>query len=326
MTAYFEDDTCFWSARDFRMTRMPNVFSRSSGRPTAWRADVGDPARRIGCRLGAGVPGIPRRAGSARDGIARAARVRGLRGMGIRVEHEGRNVACDDGAAATRRAARSAAARAPICRRPAMLVAQSHHIDHCNDCSDRSIPASYYFRLDLNDSALTTVLSDGERCARAGAARAIVASRHHHAPRHACFQAKLARRHGRRRGRWPPPNGVRIPSSAIRSAGRSRRIGVVSESKRYVAAFAAKLAEWELLPPSLAKQAGVGHLVAITVRDEKSNVLYRSPGNSAISTAQRTSSRSTSRDSRSRPHSSLAWPAVSFSATPIDSRCCSRCS
>src|SRR6185503_3716011 len=53
--------------------------------------------------------------------------------------------------------------------------------------------------------------------------------------------------------------------------------GVVSESNRFVAAFSAKLAEWDLLPPSLTKQAGEGHLVAITVRDEGGNVVYRSP-------------------------------------------------
>src|SRR5438270_7807621 len=42
---------------------------------------------------------------------------------------------------------------------PVMLVAQNHHIAKCKDCSSE-IPASYYFRLDLNDSALTTVVGD----------------------------------------------------------------------------------------------------------------------------------------------------------------------
>jgi signal transduction histidine kinase len=53
--------------------------------------------------------------------------------------------------------------------------------------------------------------------------------------------------------------------------------GVVSESNRFVAAFAAKMDEWELLPPALLKQAGIGHLVAITVRDDKGNTVYRTP-------------------------------------------------
>src|SRR4029079_15868791 len=43
---------------------------------------------------------------------------------------------------------------------PLMLLEQNHHIAKCKDCSSAS-PASYYFRLDLNDSALTTVLADG---------------------------------------------------------------------------------------------------------------------------------------------------------------------
>src|SRR5690242_2657626 len=42
---------------------------------------------------------------------------------------------------------------------PAMLIAQSHRIAKCKDCASE-IPASYYFRLDLNDTALTTVVGD----------------------------------------------------------------------------------------------------------------------------------------------------------------------
>src|SRR5262249_2746708 len=53
--------------------------------------------------------------------------------------------------------------------------------------------------------------------------------------------------------------------------------GVVSESNRFVAAFSAKLNEWDLLPPSLMKQAGNDHLVSIIVRDDKGNIVYRSP-------------------------------------------------
>jgi len=45
----------------------------------------------------------------------------------------------------------------------------------------------------------------------------------------------------------------------------------------FVAAFSAKLSEWDLLPPSLMKQAGDPHLVSIIVRDDKGNIVYRSP-------------------------------------------------
>lgn len=158
---------------------------------------------------------------------------------------------------------------------PGILVAQARHIDHCNDCS-ASIPASYYFRLDLNDSALTTVLSDGnvarepERLERSWLRDTIT--------RHAIHVFKPNWRAATVVGEV---DGRRLTVSytVVRdTTGRpTAAFGVVSESKRYVAAFAANLAEWELLPPSLAKQAGVGHLVAIIVRDEKGNVLYRSP-------------------------------------------------
>ena len=158
---------------------------------------------------------------------------------------------------------------------PAMLVAQSHHIAKCKGCSSE-IPASYYFRLDLNDSALTTVLSDGsdgrapERLERQWLRDTIT--------RHAVAVFKnnwrVATVVGEVDGRR-----LTVAYTVVRDTlGRAvSAFGVVSESNRFVAAFAAKLAEWELLPPSLAKQTGEGHLVAIIVRDEKDNVLYRSP-------------------------------------------------
>ena len=158
---------------------------------------------------------------------------------------------------------------------PIMLVEQSHHIAKCKDCSSE-IPASYYFRLDLNDSALTTVLGDGtvprepERLERQWLRDTIT--------RHAIdvFRPnwRVATVVGEVDGRR-----LTVAYTVVRDTlGRPvAAYGVVSESNRFVAAFAAKLAEWELLPPALTKQAGAGHLVAITVRDEKSNVLYRSP-------------------------------------------------
>jgi signal transduction histidine kinase len=158
---------------------------------------------------------------------------------------------------------------------PAMLVAQSHHIAKCKDCSSE-IPASYYFRLDLNDTALTTVVSDGgvgrapERLERQWLRDTIT--------RHASAVFKqnwrVATVVGEVDGRR-----LTVAYTVVRdTAGNATAAyGVVSESNRFVAGFAAKLADLELLPPSLAKQTGAGHLVAITVRDEKSNVLYRSP-------------------------------------------------
>jgi signal transduction histidine kinase len=158
---------------------------------------------------------------------------------------------------------------------PAMLVVQNRHIEHCKDCSV-PIPASYYFRLDLNDSALTTVLSDGsparepERLERSWLRDTIT--------RHAIDVFKknwrVATVVGEIDGRR-----LTVGYTIVRDTlGKPvAAYGVVSESKRFAAVFAANLAQWELLPPSLAKQAGAEHLVAITLHDEKGNALYRSP-------------------------------------------------
>ena len=158
---------------------------------------------------------------------------------------------------------------------PMMLVAQSRHVAKCKDCSSE-IPASYYFRLDLNDSALTTVLAEGEgarapeRLERQWLRDTI--SKH----ASAVFKPnwRVATVVGDFDGRR-----LTVSYAVVRdtSGCAVAAYGVVSESNRYVAAFAAKLAEWDLLPPSLARQAGDEHLVAITVRDEKGHVLYRSP-------------------------------------------------
>ena len=158
---------------------------------------------------------------------------------------------------------------------PAMLVAQSHHIAKCKDCSSE-IPASYYFRLDLNDTALTTVVGDGhdgrapERLERQWLRDTI--TRH----ANAVFKQnwRVATVVGEVDGRRLTASYTVVRDTLGRAVAA---YGVVSESNRYVATFAAELAKWDLLPPSLAKQTGEGHLVAITVRDEKGNVLYRSP-------------------------------------------------
>ena len=157
---------------------------------------------------------------------------------------------------------------------PAILVAQSHHIAKCKDCAEE-IPASYYFRLDLNDTALTTIVGDSvgrapERLERQWLRDTIA--------RHASEVFKpnwrVATVVGDVDGRR-----LTVAYTVVRDTlGRcAAAYGVVSESNRYVAAVAANLAKWDLLPPALTKQTGAGHLVAITVRDEKSNVLYRSP-------------------------------------------------
>ncbi|HKW45956.1 MAG TPA: HAMP domain-containing sensor histidine kinase [Gemmatimonadaceae bacterium] len=158
---------------------------------------------------------------------------------------------------------------------PGILVAQARHIEHCNDCS-ASIPASYYFRLDLNDSALTTVLSDGtvarepERLERSWIRDTITRHSIHVFKTNWRVATVVGEVDGRR---------LTVSYTVVRdTTGRPvAAFGVVSESKPYVAAFAANVTKWELLPPSLAKQANDEHLVAITVRDEKNNVLYRSP-------------------------------------------------
>lgn len=158
---------------------------------------------------------------------------------------------------------------------PAMLVIQSHKIAKCKECGS-VIPASYYFRLDLNDTALTTVLSDDgvgrapERLERQWLRDTIT----RHAS--AVFKSnwRVATVVGEVDGRR-----LTVAYTVVRDTldQAVAAYGVVSETNLFVATFAAKLAEWELLPPSLAKQTGAGHLVAITVRDEKNNVVYRSP-------------------------------------------------
>lgn len=159
---------------------------------------------------------------------------------------------------------------------PTMLVEQNRRLAMCKSCSSKEIPASYYFRLDLNDSALTTVLGDGsgsrapDRLERQWLRDTIT--------RHVAnvWQPnwRVATVVGVVDGRrlTVAYTVVRDTSGMVVAA-----YGVVSESNRFVASFAANLAEWELLPPALVKQAGTGHVVAITVRDEKGNVLYRSP-------------------------------------------------
>jgi signal transduction histidine kinase len=158
---------------------------------------------------------------------------------------------------------------------PVMIAEQNRRLDRCTDCSSK-IPASYYFRLDLNDSALTTVLGDGTegrepaRLERQWLRDTIT--------RHATDvwrpNWRVATVVGVVDGRR-----LTVAYTIVRdTTGMAvAAYGVVSESNRFVAAFAAKQAQWELLPPALVKQVGTGHLVAITVRDDKGNVAYRSP-------------------------------------------------
>ena len=158
---------------------------------------------------------------------------------------------------------------------PEMLVVQNRHVAHCGECASE-IPASYYFRLDLDDSALTTTLSEGadarapERLERqwlrdtiAGHARLVFAQ-----------NWRVATVVGEVDGRR-----LTVAYTVVRDTlGRAvAAYGVVSESNRFVAVFSSKLAAWELLPPSLTKQANAQHLVSITVLDDRGNVVYRSP-------------------------------------------------
>lgn len=159
---------------------------------------------------------------------------------------------------------------------PVMLVEQSRRLERCSDCSTAQIPASYYFRLDLNDSALTTVLGDGAEAREP--ARLERQWLRDTITRHA---ADVFRRNWRVATVVGVVDGRRltVAYSVVRDTSGSpvAAYGVVSESNRFIAAFAANMNEWELLPPALVKQAGIGHLVAITVRDDKGNTVYRTP-------------------------------------------------
>jgi len=158
---------------------------------------------------------------------------------------------------------------------PAMLVAQNRRVARCKECGFE-IPASYYFRLDLDDSALTTVLSEApearapDRLERQWLRDTIAGHAGHVFDQHWRVATVVGEVNGRR---------LTVAYAVVRDTiGQViAAYGVVSESNRFVAAFSAKLSDWELLPPSLIKQAGGGHLVAITVRDDKGNVVYRSP-------------------------------------------------
>ena len=158
---------------------------------------------------------------------------------------------------------------------PEMLLVQNRHVARCKQCAFE-IPASYYFRLDLNDTALTTVLSespearDPDRLERQWLRDTITGHARQVFDQHWRVATVVGEVDGRR---------LTVAYAVVRDTlGRAvAAYGVVSESNRFVAAFSAKLADWDLLPPSLIKQAGGGHLVAITVRDDKGNVVYRSP-------------------------------------------------
>lgn len=158
---------------------------------------------------------------------------------------------------------------------PVMLVEQKRRLERSEEQSVQ-IPASYYFRLDLDDSALTTVLSDGTD-ARAPA-RLERQWLRDTITRHATDvwrpNWRVATVVGVVDGRR-----LTVAYTVVRdTAGVAvAAYGVVSESNRFVAAFAANLADWKLLPPALVKQAGTDHPVAIAVRDDKGNVVYRSP-------------------------------------------------
>lgn len=159
---------------------------------------------------------------------------------------------------------------------PLMLLEQNRRLMRCSDCSSARIPASYYFRLDLNDTAITTILGDGAEAREP--ARLERQWLRDTITRHA---AEVFRRNWRVATVVGVVDGRRltVAYAVVRdtSGNAVSAYGVVSESVRFIAAFAAKMNEWELLPPALVKQAGTGHLVAITVRDDKGNVVYRTP-------------------------------------------------
>jgi signal transduction histidine kinase len=158
---------------------------------------------------------------------------------------------------------------------PTLLVLQNRRIAHCKQCA-YVIPASYYFRLDLNDSALTTTLAEGPeaRAPEAPERRWIRDTITGHA--HGMFRAdwRVAAVVGSVDGRR-----LTLAYTIVRdTAGRLvAAYGVVSESNRFVAAYSAKLGLWDLLPPALIKQTGTKNLVSIVVRDEQKNIVYRSP-------------------------------------------------
>src|SRR5690349_17700327 len=141
------------------MTRMPNVFSRRPGRPRR-----GVPTLAILLAALAVVSALVFQAFRAEQD-QRAAASRALREYaGFAAWEFASNIKEEMWLAMTEllRPAEQLDPPKPGATLPSpmMLVAQSRHVAKCKDCSSE-IPASYYFRLDLNDSALTTVLAEG---------------------------------------------------------------------------------------------------------------------------------------------------------------------
>ena len=153
---------------------------------------------------------------------------------------------------------------------PAVLAASHARVADCRCASD--IPAAYYFRLDLATGRLTTT---------AAASAPSSAEEQWLGDTVAQHARDLFARDWRVATIVGSPGGVgrTVAYAVVRDSGGHpvTAYGVVSESNAFMAAFAAEVAPESLLPPTLARQAGMDTLVSIVVRDGRGNVVYRSP-------------------------------------------------
>lgn len=153
---------------------------------------------------------------------------------------------------------------------PAVLEAAHARVVRCRCAYD--IPAAYYFRVDLATRKLATTA--GSASPSAAEQEWLIDTVTQHA-------RDLFDRTWRVATIVGSPGGAQrtVAYAVVRdSSGEpAAAYGVVSESNAFMAAFSAELAQWSLLPPALAHQAGTDTLVSIVVHDDRGNVVYRSP-------------------------------------------------
>ena len=150
------------------------------------------------------------------------------------------------------------------------LVESEKRLKKCKDCAV-SLPASYYFRVDLRNGQLAT---EGNESPSEMERRWLIDTVVQHA-------REVFERKWRVATIVGSPAGVRrtVAYTIVRdtTGGCVGAFGVVTESSRFMAAISRELGAWSLLPPSLLMKAGTERLVSVKVRDDEGHTVYRSP-------------------------------------------------
>ena len=158
---------------------------------------------------------------------------------------------------------------------PAVLAASHARVERCRCAS--TIPAAYYFKLELATGHLTTTPAPGgpsDGVPSAAEEQWLGDTVARHARDLFARDWRVATIVGSAAG-----SGRTVAYAVVRDSGGLpvAAYGVVSESNAFMASFAAGVSPESLLPPTLARQAGMDTLVSIVVRDDRGNVVYRSP-------------------------------------------------